>query len=202
MDKALVVVLLLALIFVVSQKITDPALRQILYLVLVIDPTWRQGSNCELARQAGVHHQLVGRLRKEVAMDDSSREPHTGRSATQHQAHPSPRTPLLMGEVLTGCGLSPAWIQRLFSRLAAMPPTQRRQAGRLLVLAWAQMDGDQTLLGPHLLGGGPSYRGSGTPWEKVGPSTATAAAVLRSQHGPAYITREDRGNREDGCCNA
>jgi hypothetical protein len=25
----------------------------------------------------------------------------------------------------------------------------------------------------------------GTPWEKVGPSTATAAAVLRSQHGPA-----------------
>ena len=107
-------------------------------LVLLRDATRRQCSNRELARQAGVHHQLVGRLRGGVAMDDSSREPHTSRIATRQQAHPSPRTPLLMGEVLSGCGLSPACIQRLHSRGAVTAPRQAA-AGRAVAVRVAPL---------------------------------------------------------------
>ena len=77
-----------------------------------------------MARPCGVRHAYVIKLRRETAGNvPRVQAPHIGQ-----ESPPSAGMSLLTGEVLAGCGLSPAWIQRLFSRLAAIPP---RSADRL-----------------------------------------------------------------------
>lgn len=96
-------------------------------LHLLHDPAWCRQSDRAIAQQAGVHHQLVGRLRK---VEESSSAPCPESGAAQPQAQPA-RTPLT-GEGLAGAGLSPAAAQRLLTRFQAMPPGKREAAERLL----------------------------------------------------------------------
>src|SRR5207245_8372564 len=95
-------------------------------LALLHDPAWSQRSNREIARQAGVHHQLVARLRQ---LDESSTAPHPESAPAQSQ--PS-RTALRIAEGLVSLGLAPSAAQRLLTHLQALPPGKRRAAERLL----------------------------------------------------------------------
>ncbi len=99
-------------------------------LALLHDPAWHQRSNRAVARQAGVHHQLVGRLRK-VEESSTASHPESAPAQRQTQPHPSP-TALRIAEVLVMLGLAPSAAQRLLTRLQAMPLGKRRQVERMV----------------------------------------------------------------------
>jgi hypothetical protein len=97
-------------------------------LPLLHDPAWQQRSTREMAKHCGVNHAYVIKLRRGLAGNVTSVAlPQTKRDAT-----PQTSMLLLTGEVLAGCGVSPGLAQRIRTRLATMPPAQRREAERLL----------------------------------------------------------------------
>jgi len=96
-------------------------------LALLRDPAWRQRSDRAIARQAGVHHQLVGRLRK---MEESSTAP---RPESAPAPSPPSRRALRIAEVLVvSQGLSLDAARRLLTRLQAMPRGKQRRVERML----------------------------------------------------------------------
>lgn len=101
-----------------TRRVRTNADKRCEVLTLLHDPAWRQQSDRAIARQCGVDHKFVGKLRKELSGD----------IPTPPQARP----PVLTGETLLSAGCPPALAQRIHARLAAMPPAQRRQAERLL----------------------------------------------------------------------
>jgi hypothetical protein len=103
-------------------------------LRLLHDPTWRQRSDRAIAREAGVHHQLVGRLRK---VDDSSSISRPTRAPARHLAQPQ-HMALEITETLVSLGLTPVVAQRRHDRPQPLAPRERRAAERVLrkLLLW------------------------------------------------------------------
>jgi hypothetical protein len=97
-------------------------------LRLLRDPSWTQRSDRAIAKQAGVHHQLVGRLRK---MDDSSSVSRPTSAPTRYLAQPQ-HTALEIAESLVQQGLAPVAAQRMLCRLQALSPRERQAAERVL----------------------------------------------------------------------
>ena len=90
------------------------------------DPACQPLSTRVLARQCGVSHDMVHRMRRELSSDDGA----TGR---RHQAEAHGATTVLTGEVLVGAGCSIALAQRVLTRLAAMSTSERRRVEGVLV---------------------------------------------------------------------
>lgn len=62
-------------------------------MTLLQDKEWGQWSNAEIARRCAVHHQMVGKLRDQLSLDDSSSEQPARRTyTTKHGTQATMRT--------------------------------------------------------------------------------------------------------------
>ena len=111
-------------------------------LTLLQDPAWRQRSDREIARQAGVDHKSVAKWRKQLAGDfptvahtvqrgDTSDPLPLPTPSPQSSSQPS-RTSVRIAEMLVTQGLSLEAARRVLARLLALAPSERQEAERVL----------------------------------------------------------------------